>query len=566
MREIKIDNSLHYDKVFTYYKTNIWVVVAFSITGLLFDGLMSFIPSNLGRLINMSVQGSPYQDIINQGVFFICLVLFIQFNRFFKRYFVRIFSNRITYVMRKVSFNYIIHSPLDELSCHSKGDILNRNLTDITDASEGIRKITTEFFDTFVLLLGYLVSLFLMDWMMTLISLAFIIASIVFAQLISKYVYVSVKKYKQYLSLTKDSTLCYLKNETYYRGLGVTDFYQKKYEKEQNKLENLADKSLLFKSSLQPIYQCIVWINLAFIIYLGGKRLIQDPTFLIGTFSSYLTTYMLIATKASRVGKLVNAYQDLKVSWERCKIYLKPSRKEDKITEISEKDLEVSHLSFGFDNAKTLNDISFTAHKGEIIGLCGKVHTGKSTLLEAINGLYDYQGSIKLNGIETKELRKEDRPNLISLCSKSEIFSASLEDNITLGRKGDVKEALYISNLENDVNKKADKENEALYRSVSNLSGGQQKRLMIARAVFNKPDLILLDNPFESIDEEMSIEILKRLKEKCSDSIIILVSNQINILSKCDRLLLLDNGITSGTYDSLIKRDYFVSFLGGQAK
>lgn len=566
MKQIAINNNKDYSKLSTYFKTNWGIVVIFSISGFLFDGLMSFIPNYLGQIINMASLEKPVQTIITNGILFILLVLFIQVNRFLKRYFVRVFSNRMTYVMRKVSFNYIIRSPLNQLNVNSKGDILNRNLTDISDASEAVRKIATEFFDTFVLLAGYLISLFIMDWTLTLISLGFVFLSIILAQVVSKAVYGSIKAYKQYLSKTKDTTLCYLKNETYYRGLGVNDYYSSKYKTEQNKLEKLADKSLLFQSSLQPLYQIVVWIDIIFIIYLGGSKLIQDPNFLIGNFSAFLSTYMLIATKTARVGKIVNSYQNLKISWERCKIYLHTIPEDETKEKQDSTGLIVKGATFGFTKEEELKNINLSANKGEIVGLCGKVHTGKSTLLQAINGLYDYSGSIKLSGIETKEIRKTNMPNMIGFCSSTtQIYNDSLENNISLGREGDTSKAIYLSCLKDDISKKVNKGGEELSRSVANLSGGQLKRLMVARAAFASPKLLILDNPFESIDEKMSIDILTRIKKEMDESAVLITSNQRNILSLCSRVAFIDNGVvTEDTYSNMLQNKDFVKFLGGQ--
>ena len=568
MKEITIDKSLAYDKISTYYKINKKEVFLFSVSGLLFDGLMSLIPMYLGNIINMAALGEETNKVLLNGLLFIALVIFIQSNRFLKRYYVRVFSNRMTYMMRKVSFDFIIHAPIQELNKRSKGDILNRNLTDISDASEGVRKITTEFFDTFILLLGYLIMMFIYDWQITLISVAFIGLSILVAQLVKKPVYNAVKSYKQYLSLTKDQTLYSLKNETYYRGLGVSSYYESKYEASQEVLRKKAENSLMFKSALEPLYLFIVWLDLFFVIWLGGQRIMSNPaTWLIGDFSAYLTTYLLVARKSSRIGKLVNAFQDVKVSWERCKIYLKPAPTKEEAGKLDNSGLKVNDLSFGFNGDHIIKGVSFDVKPGEIVGVCGRVHTGKSSLLQALNGLYDYGGSIKLGGIETRQIRLAETKNVIGFCpAYSEIFEDSAESNVSLGELESTEKALKIACLDEELKQRTE-EDRLLTRAVANLSGGQQKRLMIARAIYGNPALVLLDNPFESIDEEMSLKILNNLRKEYTDSCIVLVSNQTNILSNCDRLLYI-NGVSYSflPYSELIENKDFVSFLGGQVK
>lgn len=562
MKAIAINEKKDYGKISTYFLTEWPLILGLCITGCLFDGLMSFIHTYLGKIINMAEQGNPVNDVLVNGFYFLALVLFIQVNRFFKRYFVRLFANKTTYKMRKISFDYLLHSSQNVISEHSKGDILNRNMTDIEDTVEGLRKIATEIFDTFVLLISYVITMMTYDWKLTLISLGFAVVSVIVAETIRVPIYKAVKTYKAYLSRTKDQTLTFISNEVYYRGLGVNDYYQNQYNSSQDVLNRKGIKSMILGSSLEPVYKFIVWLDFFFVIYIGGKNVISaDSWWLIGDFSAYVSLYMAVAVKASHVGSLVNATQGLKVSWERCKIYLHlPIKKDEELIQDGS-GLDIEDLSFSFNEGQGISHLSFKAEPGEIIGVCGRVHTGKSTLLNAINGLYPIKGKVLINGVENIKIRANEAKGFIGFCSSSpQVFNDTLEQNITLGRQGNSDEAVYISHLEDEKQN----ENRELSRSVANLSGGQIKRLMIARAVFNKPSLIMLDNPFESIDEEMSLEIIGRLRQKLPSSVIVLTSNQKNLLQKCDKLLYLTpSSSVFAPFDELMKNEDFVSFLGG---
>ena len=131
---------------------------------------------------------------------------------------------------------------------------------------------------------------------------------------------------------------------------------------------------MILKSSLEPTYQAIALIGLFFVIYMCGMK-VMNETWLIGTFSAYLTTYVLVANKTSKVGKIFNAITTLKVSWKRCSSYLKAKEPPKEITYPTDKlRLEVNNLTFGFDQSFVLHNISFHLNKGETLGVCGMIH------------------------------------------------------------------------------------------------------------------------------------------------------------------------------------------------
>ena len=191
------------------------------------------------------------------------------------------------------------------------------------------------------------------------------------------------------------------------------------------------------------------------------------------------------------------------------------------------------------------------------------IHSGKSTLGGALSGLYNYDGSIKLYGVELKNVRNARRDNFISyLPSNCEIFNDTLKYNISF-TDSDVTRELYISCLNEDIDDLEDKENEILSHSCCNLSGGEQKRLQIARGVYGNPRLIIMDDPFNAIDINMSEEITDNIRGECSSSILVIINNQKEILKKMDFILFLKNdGYIYGKYDELLNDPDFSKLVG----
>lgn len=556
--------DIRYDKISTYFKLNKKSFILATIAGVIFNGLMAFVPLVQGELINAYKAQKDAKYIILFALSFLAFIVFIQVNRYLKRYFVRDFSNRMVLQMRTVSFQNLIKDDISEFPKTSKGDMMSKTLLDIKDCAEGVRKMLTEVYDSVILMLGYLISMMIMDYKVTLIISIFLIASIIVANLMKKAIFKTTSEYKKTFSKAKDVTLNSLKNEVYYRGFGVSNFYYQKYQDTQDNLEKKSIKSMIFKSSLEPTYQAIAFIGMLFVIYMCGKKVIDD-VWLIGTFSAFLYTYVLVANKVSKVGKIFNAYTTFMVSWKRCSPYLKSKEKQKEIAYPTDKlDLDVNNLSFGFDKDFVLNNISFHLEKGQSLGICGMVHSGKSTLGAALSGLYNYEGNIKLQGVELKEVRNDIGNNFISYVpSKVEIFNDTIKYNVAFEDKDILKE-MALSCLDQDVNNFENKENEVLSHSTTNLSGGQQKRLQIARGLYNNPKMIVMDNPFNAIDLDMSLKITDNIINNYNNSIFVLINNQKEILKKLDYIIFLKHdSYLFGTYDELMKDKDFLNLIGG---
>lgn len=553
---------MKYNKIRTYFYLYKKSFILATITGVTCNALMALVPIFQGKLLDLYLENKDVKYILLMALSFLLFVIFIQVNRYFKRYYVRDFSNRMTLKLRTISYHNLITSDIKDFSDQTKGDIMNKNLADIKDASEGVRKVLTEIYDTVILLIGYFISMFILDYKITLMVTPFIILSILSANLLKNKIYKSTSTYKKEFSKMKDITLSNIDNELYYRGFGVSKTYYNDYKEELNVVEKKGVKSKIYKSSFEPLYQLIALIGLIFVIYFGGKNYI-DGIWLIGSFTAYLSTFVLVASKASRVARTFNAVSSLRVSWIRCVIYLNDYKVQDVIELDNKNSLVVSNLSFGFDNTFSLKNISFELECGESLGIAGKIHTGKSTLLAALSGLYQYDGSIKLSDVELKDAVDKLSNSFISYQpSKPEIFNDTLKYNISFDKTYYNSSILYTK-LDKEIDEMKEKENTILSHSNSNLSGGQQKRLMISRSLNQNPRLLLLDDPFNAIDLNMSLDIVDNILNNYKDTILIIANNQKEILSKLDKVLFLYNDkYIIDTYSNLLNNKEFRKLMG----
>ncbi|MGM9971531.1 MAG: ABC transporter transmembrane domain-containing protein [Anaeroplasmataceae bacterium] len=557
----------NYDKISTYFKLNIKVVIILSITSFLFNVTTAYVPTLQGNVIDSFSNEDPFKTTLKLIFIYVGFILFVQLNRFIKRLCRRRFANKMTLQMRTKAFNNLLLRNIDGFNFGTYGDIMNKQLVDIKDASNAIEIVFAEVFDSGVLLVSYFVFMALMDVKLASICMIFPILSIVISVLLGSKIRKYTKEYKQIYSKTKEENIVVLQNEIYYRGFGINKNYYDKYEASLDELEKKAIKNTVFRTAFEPLYLALGALGYLFAFYIGGLYVIEG-IWAIGTLTAFIGSLTFARKKCGFVGRIINNVQNGFVAWERCKEYMVLDYEPKELEPINNEGLIVSNLTFGYDDSFKIKNVSFNANPGEIIGVCGRIRSGKTTLAGALSGVYKYDGSITLGGLELKDITLDKVKSFIHYApGKVEIFNDTLKYNITFGDEGDFDKAIETACLTDDINKFVNKESEILSHSLLNISGGQQRRLQIARAVFNSPRMVILDDPFNAIGIAMSLEIIKNFKKNYPNTVFIVINNQKESLSLSDKVLYLgENGISFGRYDELLSIEDFKSLIGGDIR
>ena len=210
--------------------------------------------------------------------------------------------------------------------------------------------------------------------------------------------------------------------------------------------------------------------------------------------------------------------------------------------------LDISGLSFSYADRKVLDNCSLRIMRGEHVGIVGSSGVGKSTLLNVLLGvLPDYEGTVKIFGEEIREASIEKVWSHISYVDQNRyMLNENIAFNISAGDTNvmthRIDKVLDMTNFRNDIENKLPMGIETvLNEGGSNLSGGQKEKIAIARALYKKAELFILDEPSSALDEETDNCIVDAL-DVLDNVTIITVSHRLSTLSKCDRILELQNG------------------------
>jgi ATP-binding cassette subfamily B multidrug efflux pump len=561
MRPYQPTPVMHPEKMSSYWKKEWKVILAVVVTGVFTNGAMSYGPILLGVLIDAIAAGEGQSAVVSRTLLYLGVIALIQLTRVLKRYYVRVFANRTSATMRLMIYNSILHADTAQLSSQQTGDLMNKAVGDVDICTEGMRKVTTEVFDTGVLMAGYLIALLGYDWKMTLAACAFIPVSMLLAGRMKKTVVRLGRAERAQSSRVADMTYGLTSHMLLYRINGLANREDAEYDRQLGLLEKAGIRSDVMENCLQPVYNAISMFGTAVVFYFGVSRVLAG-TWSVGTFTAYLSIFAAFALKSSKAAKLFNSYQKAKVSWERIREYFReylPYPAAEKKPAVQE--YAVRDLSFAWTDSRPLiRGFSFTAHAGEIIGVTGPVACGKSTLGIALSGMEGYEGSITCNGRELKDCTALERSDRISYMGHDPmLLDDTIENNILLGQKGDVMPVLADVDFLSDLKEMKDGIHTLVGSSGVRLSGGQQARIALARALFHHAGVLILDDPFASVDRRTEFNIYRNLREHYSGCILFIISHRLDLFDQFDRILLMhaDGSIETGTPEAMKQEEEY---------
>ena len=526
-----------------------------TITGLIYNvGLLAgpyFEGQLAGCLVDISKNLKTANSMIQLSVIYVCIILLVQCARFLKRYFVRKFGNDIN---RNLKMDVYKHFVYDTSNDENAGSIMTKAISDADACSEGIRKFTTEIFDTGIALISYIMMLVLYDAKLTCFVIIFQVISYLIANKLGPVVAKNASNAKKSAERLNASTLDRLHLAITYRIYGEESNMHEVYEKDLQDYENKTVRSNILETSLKPLYEIISMTGIVFIIYFGSKRVVNN-LWDIAIFTTYISCFTKMAVKSSKAAKLFNAVQKAKVSWDRIYPIIDNDHEVKNRKPFDVNTVEVCNLSYAYDDQVIFSNVSFQAKKGDIIGITGEIASGKSTLGKVFLENSHYQGKILVNGKPLKDIEK-DYAVTSYMGHNLELFDDTIENNIEFGKEGNILPVLDIASMKEEIETFPDGIYTRLGEGGIKLSGGQQSRIALARTLYHARGIIVLDDPFSACDKNTEKEIYENIRKEYKDSIIFLISHRLSLFDQMNQVLFIDNqSVESGTHLELLKNN-----------
>lgn len=313
---------------------------------------------------------------------------------------------------------------------------------------------------------------------------------------------------------------------------------------------------------MNPVTYVIINLAIIWLIHTGAVRveagiLTQGAVVALYNYMSQilvelikLANLIINITKSIACGNRIQAVLDIKPDLESGN------------SSCNEGSVEFDHVNLRYKNAgaDSLSDITFTAAKGETIGIIGGTGSGKSSLVNLIPRFYDAaSGEVKVGGVNVKDMDVEQLREKIGVVpQKAVLFHGTIRENmqwgVTNASDDEIMEAIEAAQGLDVIKAKGGLDCE-IEQGGKNLSGGQRQRLTIARALVKKPEILILDDSASALDFATDAALRKSLRELDYHPTVFIVSQRTSSIQHADRIIVLDDGaaVGIGTHDELMK-------------
>ncbi len=344
-------------------------------------------------------------------------------------------------------------------------------------------------------------------------------------------------------------------------------------DKEQQRFENanldLTKLNLTVNrvmSLMSPFIMLVMNLTGLLVVYVGAKA-VDLGTMDIGSVMAFMQYTMQIIMSFLMVSMLFIMAPRALVAMSRIsevletEVSIKDSEIPKQYNESKDGEVEFKNVSFKYPDAQeyVLQNISFTANKGETVAIIGSTGSGKSTLINLIPRFYDAtEGEVLVAGTDVKELsQKQLRDKIGYVPQKGVLFSGTIESNIKFASDSItdsmMEKSAKIAQSDGFILDKEDGYQSEVAQGGTNVSGGQKQRLSIARALAKDATIYIFDDSFSALDFKTDASLRKAIKENLEDVTVIIVAQRINTIRNADKIIVLDDGnmVGIGTHDQL---------------
>lgn len=370
-------------------------------------------------------------------------------------------------------------------------------------------------------------------------------------------------------------TVSFLSGNGVIKSYNIHQWAENKVHKENVSLFNYTLKIAWIRSFVMPLLGSMEQILKIVALFVGGLFVINGE-FTLGQLTAYIAYAALLTQPIMGLGWLLSVFQQGFVGISSIQTIMdrkgeddgKPALAESVKERLFDKGVSLRDLSFTYHNGKTpvLQNISFDIKPGQVVGITGPLGSGKTTLINCLNGYLKVEpGQLFYGNQDASNTRGQDIRSVARTVSQDLfLFSDTVENNIAFGaglqpENKLVERVVYKSALAEELERFPKKEKTIVGEKGIMLSGGQKQRISLARALYAPGQLLILDDVFSAVDTDTERFLIKQLFESKVTNSLLIVSNRMSVLERTDFNIVLEDGnmVGKGTHEELISSSGF---------
>lgn len=495
--------------------------------------LLSLISALYWQLV-FSKDNSINNYFIYISIFFLILTILKIIIIRKKNYWQIVFNKRIDLKLVLSFIDHIFKLPLDIIRNRTAGEILTR-INEIKEIKDLLSNILVTLFLESCLAFCSLYVLLLISYDLFVIVTIILILYILITIIIGPNIY---KRTNDIIDLETSFNASLGENIeriNTIKNLNIGEYILKKLRKSFYELQNCSFYYANFLNNYLSLRLFIYEIGI-FVINTYGFYLISQGKFRIVQLITFNTILTYVFSPITDIIDSIPKISMIKLAIIKVKeITSIKCDDKDNEEEFCNGLISFINVSYSYDDYHNiLNNMNIKINKGERLLIRGNSGIGKSTLLQLLNrNIENYKGKILIDGINIKDYSLSTIKKNIRYVSQIEgLFTGTIRDNIVFNKEYSIKyinEILKITKVDEILDKKELRLNTLLVDSGANISGGERQRIVLARAIIDKPPILILDEALSEVDYKLEIEILELLKDFLKDSTIIYISHHNNI-------------------------------------
>lgn len=553
--------------MFLKYVRKYWYLCALTALMVIAETIVDLVqPAMMADIVDKGVLAQDFPIIWKLGIRMIIVVFFGGLTGIFGSIFGNMAGQNVGFDLRRDLFTRTMHLSFDQANAFTSGSLVNRLSDDVTKVQDSVKVAFRGISRYAFMLFGGIFMLYRQAPTFSLIALCALPILVFFG------IFFLGRSTKMFGAVQKDlDGVSNTMQEDVHAARVIKTYVRESHE--ANRFERFNEA--LFKSSLRvqrflafllPCMNIVLNLCVAGIILAGGFNVHSGGSVTPGQVMAGITYFAIILTGASVLGNLSQTIIRARASWKRIREVLEsePSIADGTLSEEPSLsgDLEFSSVSFRYPdaNADTLSDISFHVKKGQTLAIIGPTGCGKSTLASLIPRFFEASsGNVYLDGVNVADYKLKDLRGRIAFCfQKSELFSRSIQENISWGNEGVSKDAIEsaasTAQAHDFISALPDGYDTAVTEDGHSLSGGQKQRIAIARALLKGGEILVMDDSTSALDLKTEAALYSALKEARPDLTKIIIAQRIASVRDADIIAVMDGGriTASGTHDELL--------------